>query len=54
MTFYTPSVAVDPMQAASSIISQPTSQALVLANPKYVLSFSVSRGVGALIAGINR
>lgn len=60
MTFYTPSVAVDPIQGAPSIVSQPTSQAVVLANPKYVtlpqdprLSASdLERGT--LIAGIDR
>ena len=34
MTYYTSSVAVDPM-SAPSVVSQPTSQALVLANPRY-------------------
>lgn len=38
MSYYTPSLA-DPIAAPGSVVSQPASQALVLANQRYILIF---------------
>jgi hypothetical protein len=42
MSFYTPSVAVDPITTAHSVMAQPTSQALVLANSARAMHYPAS------------